>query len=389
MGKNRSLVYWICLLTVIGSIGVHIYLTNHHYDFKYGQDVSGGICNINEQFNCNRTTSSSYSEFFGIPISIFGGLVNFFLLGLLLCFRFPVVSQGTQTQLAAPIKVVSLFIFLTSLVMGTISLTQLNTLCPACSIAYFLSLLTFGGVLVLTKGQSFISGIEKILYPSAIVGIFAFAYFIHHNKLRNFGGKEQVEYMNLQLQEWQNAPEQNLQVVSPVQKNPSPSAKMKVVEFADFLCGHCATAFPTVKAFINSHPDVEFSFQAFPLDGACNKEIQYSEGTRCYLAAISQCAHRQGQAWKTQEWIFNNQRQLLSKDMVKTMLDENAASLGLDKEQLVQCAESEEVKEIIRNQAAAGATAGVKGTPSLYVNGKKVPGGFTIPLLQKIYESLN
>ncbi len=389
MGKQKSALFWICLLSTMAAVGTHIYLTNHHYSFKFGENVQENICNINSTVNCNRTTASQYSEVFGIPVAIFGGLINFFLLGLLLAFKFPVVARSTQEKLAGPIRLISLGILVTSLVMGFLSYVVLKTVCPACTVAYVLSLITFITAFMMTKGRPWHTPLDFKVYPVMVGFVAILAFIIHSNKVRSYGGTERLEMTELQFNQWKQTPQASIEPIGTPNKKANPNAKMHMVEYADFLCPHCATAYPVIHNFVISHPDVEFNFQAFPLDGECNSAIGYSEGTRCLLARVSYCATEQGLAWKTQSWIFENQSNLMSKSKVKEELEENVEKLGLDNEKLQTCLESEETKKIIRQQAKQGQDAGVKGTPSLFVNGRKIPGGITIPILEKIYQHLN
>ncbi len=387
-GKNSQLAFWICFFCTLAAVGTHVYLTNHHYSFKYGQVANESICNVSETINCNRTTASAYSEVMGIPVAIFGGLINFALLCLLVAFRFPVVSDETRQGLGGPIKLIALGIFATSLVMGGLSYFVLHTICPACTLAYALSLVVLVTAWMITSEHPLFSSGNLKLYPILAVGLVAAAFFFHHNTLRQYGGKERIEFMELQLDDWKNASVKTITPVEPIVMNPNPSAKMKMVEFADFLCGHCANAYPVIHNFVKAHPDVEFSFQAWPLDGECNSAIPNAEGTRCLLARVSHCAGQQGKPWKTQSWIFENQRDLLSKDQVKAKLKQEIPNLGLDSDALMTCVDSEAAREAIRAQSKLGADLNINGTPSLFVNGKKVSAGFSIPLLEMIYQEV-
>ncbi|MEM7647223.1 MAG: DsbA family protein [Pseudomonadota bacterium] len=390
MSKKSNLFFWVAIVSLVASIGVHIYLTNHHYDFKFGAlDGNGGLCNINSSVNCNKTTSSSYSELFGIPVSIYGGLVNLALLFFLLAFRFPIVATSTQKKLVGPIKIYSLGIFGTSLIMGGISLFILNTLCPMCTAAYVLSLVTLVGVFQSVGPGLNMDGFSMKVIPVSGLVIAAFAFFVNHNSLKKYGGDEIQEITRLQFEDWQNKPSQNLIPVDPITIHPSSSAKMKIVEFADFLCGHCAKAFPIIHNFVKNHPDVEFSFQAFPLDGECNPAIGRPSGVPCLLARVSQCSHQQNKAMEMQEWIFSNQPKLYNKEAVMPEVEKKLQEFGMDAEAFKACLDDEKTRSSIKEQAQLGTEVGVRGTPSVYINGKKVPPGFSIPLLEKIYRSLN
>ncbi len=388
MSTKAKRLFWISFICTIAAIGTHVYLTNHHFEFKYGGGTEGGICNISSSVNCDTTTASTYSEFMGIPVSILGGLINFAFLLFLLCWRFPVVKPKTQKALGGTLKLMALGIFAVSVAMGFISYVMLKTVCPACTTAYALSfVILITTWLMVGKGPLF-SSLDVKLYPITMVAVALFALFINKNTLSAYNADEIDEMVKLQYEQWAQTPEKSLTPAAPLVINPNPNAKMKIVEFADFLCGHCANAFPVIKQFLDKHSDVEFSFQAWPLDGECNKAIPHSEGTRCLLARISHCAGKQGNPWKTQEWIFKNQRQLLSKDQVKSQLKDNAENLGLSYQDIMACQDTDEAREVIRDQANVGIDLNISGTPSLYVNGKKVPSGFSVPLLDQIYREI-
>ena len=388
MNKKASWLFWVCATCTIAAIGTHVYLTNHHYNFKYGQVAAESVCNISSTVNCNRTTASPYSEVWGVPISILGGLTNLFFLFLLLVWRFPLAKPETQKSLVGPIRLMALGIFGTSVVMGILSYVVLHTICPACSGAYVLSLVSLVTAWMMTEKTTLFSVSHLKIYAGMAVFVLAFGKFIHHDTLKGYGGQERLEIMQLQLDEWKKAPEKNFTPIEPLTMNASKGAKMKIVEFADFLCGHCAMAYPVIHEFVKAHPDVEFSFQAWPLDGECNKAIGHSEGTRCMLARVSHCAGKQEVPWKTQEWIFKNQRNLMSKDLVEKGIADQAAIIGFNKDEMMACVNSDEAREAIRGQANVGTDLNIRGTPSLYINGKKVPSGFSIPLLEMIYQEI-
>jgi protein-disulfide isomerase/uncharacterized membrane protein len=389
MNATAKRLYWVTLICTIAAIATHVYLTRHHYDFKYGGGSDGGICNISSTVNCDTTTASVYSEVAGIPVAIFGGLVNFAFLLLLLCWRFPLVRPETAQKLGGALKLIATGVFAVSLIMGSIAFFHLKSICPGCTLTYILSLVTLICTwLMVGKGPLF-SSLDLKLYPAIGAGVILFAIFINQNRLASYNAGEQMEMVQLQFDQWQQSPARSVEAADPLVMNPNPKAKMQLVEFADFLCGHCASAFPVIKQFMSRHPDVQFSFQAWPLDGACNKVIPHSEGTRCLLARISHRAGEQGQPWKTQEWIFSNQRQLLSQEQVTSRLQEAAPGLGLDYQKIMACQDTDQARDAIRAQADLGAELGINGTPSLFVNGRKIPGGFSVPLLEKIYRSLH
>lgn len=77
------------LLLSVAAIGVTILLVFAHYDTGGGV---GSACNINDYWNCDRVNTSSFAEWYGIPVAIMGLfyyiILALFSLGLLLGFDF-------------------------------------------------------------------------------------------------------------------------------------------------------------------------------------------------------------------------------------------------------------------------------------------------------------
>jgi len=168
-------------------------------------------------------------------------------------------------------------------------------------------------------------------------------------------------------------------------------AKMTISEFVDFRCGHCRMAATPIAAFVSSKNDVRLEFFVFPLDGACNEAISRSDGGSCRMAKAVLCAERSKQGWAMHDKIFENQQTLNRKHSVLEIdweLKEYSRQMGLDFEELKACMESPEVHEKILAQTRIGKSAKVKGTPTIYVNGRKLPKGQLIPVLEKVYRNI-
>lgn len=387
MNKQQRYLFWTAIFFTLSAIAAHAYLTQHHLDLRYGLGGEHGLCSFSETVDCAHTATSPYSELFGIPVALLGALTNLALLALLLCYRYPLVSRSTQFTLTTTLKLLSLFIFLVSLVMGGISALLLQAFCPVCGWTYLASLVTMVAIWRLTPGKMGFSMFEVKLIPSLGVGVIFLGLLINHNLQKGWVNEDLDEFTQLQFEEWQRKPSLNITPAQPLIQGPE-QAKMVMVKFADYLCGHCATTHTPIHKFLDQHPEVQFQFQAFPLDGACNNAIPQSEGTRCTLAQLVQCADQQDKAWETQDWVFNNQARLMNEQAVRELLDTEAEALGLDLKSLWSCVEAPESLETIRQQASVGNKLNITGTPTVYVNGKKISGRITVPLLRRIYNSL-
>ncbi len=74
--KIRKLYKWLIGLNIL-AVPTSIYLTYLHYKPAGGE---GSFCNISEKFNCDIVNKSIYSELFGIPVAILGGIAYMLLL---------------------------------------------------------------------------------------------------------------------------------------------------------------------------------------------------------------------------------------------------------------------------------------------------------------------
>ncbi len=145
----------------------------------------------------------------------------------------------------------------------------------------------------------------------------------------------------------------------------NPNAAITVVEYSDFQCPYCARTAPDIKALHAKYPDqVRVVYKHFPLG--------FHEAARP-AAVASVAAQEQGKFWEYHDVVFEAtaKRQLSGSD---EELVKYAQQAGLDVEQFK--------KDMADNKAAyearidgdykEGQRVDVRGTPTLYINGKKV-----------------
>lgn len=82
------------------------------------------------------------------------------------------------------------------------------------------------------------------------------------------------------------------------------------------------------------------------------------------LAALA--AHKQGKFWEFHDELFKSKK--LSNEVINNI----AVGLDLDMDQYNEDMNSEEVKKMIEKDLMDAQKAGVTGTPTIFVNGKKL-----------------
>jgi protein-disulfide isomerase len=157
----------------------------------------------------------------------------------------------------------------------------------------------------------------------------------------------------------------------------SQSSPIDIVEFSDLQCPHCKVAQPVVEKLIADFPQVRFTFQQFPLPASLHpwalKAAQYAD-----------CAGQMNKDafWKYVDAIFENQGGI-ALATADDKLKELATANGLDAQKISACAASPETDARIKKSQALGAALDVNETPTVFINGRRIPGIANMP-----YENL-
>ena len=143
-----------------------------------------------------------------------------------------------------------------------------------------------------------------------------------------------------------------------------------LVEYGDYECPYCGRAYPLIKRLLKEKGDeFNFVFRNFPL-----QEIH----PYAYVAAITaEAAGKQGKFWEMHDLIFENQDKLNPDFLLSS-----SRMLDLDSGQFTRDSASADVKDKIETDFEGGIRSGVNGTPSFFINGKR------LQTYDETYESL-
>lgn len=144
-----------------------------------------------------------------------------------------------------------------------------------------------------------------------------------------------------------------------------PTEKAQLVEFLDFECESCRAAEPLVQELKQEYGDrITFIHRYYPLPGHANS------GT---AALAVEAAARQGKYEQMAARLFETQPQWGEKpDSQAALFRTYAEELGLAMDQFDTDVAAEETKERIRRDVADGKALGVTGTPTFFLDGKKL-----------------
>lgn len=152
-------------------------------------------------------------------------------------------------------------------------------------------------------------------------------------------------------------------------------AKVTIVEFSDFQCPFCERFFKeTYGQLKTKYVDTgkaKIVFRHFPLSFHQNAQK---------AAEAAECSNRQGKFTEYHDLLFQNSQSdgtgLNIADLKKyaDQLGLNKGTLGFGKNKFNDCLDKGEATQVVNKDLADGTAAGVTGTPSFLINGKKVVG---------------
>ena len=151
-----------------------------------------------------------------------------------------------------------------------------------------------------------------------------------------------------------------------------PEAPVKVVEYSDFLCPFCRNLAAGLSRFVpQAGGRVAVYFKNYPLDQDCNESLPRSTHPgACELARGAICAHNQGKFEAYHDRVFSAEG---LRDPGVAEVVRLAEEAGLNPAAMQGCLEDPATEDTLAAQIAEARRLDVRATPTLYVNGKKLP----------------
>ena len=143
---------------------------------------------------------------------------------------------------------------------------------------------------------------------------------------------------------------------SPIKGNPD--APVTITLFTDFECPYCIKLTPLLdQVFAKNKDSVKIAFKHFPLQF-------HAMADPAHRAAIA--AGEQGKFWEFHDRLFTAAK------LTPELIDTIAKDLALDLVKFKKDMESPEVRQKIAKDISDAEKASVTGTPTVFVNGRKL-----------------
>ncbi len=165
-----------------------------------------------------------------------------------------------------------------------------------------------------------------------------------------------------------------------------PNAPVTIVEFSDFQCPYCSSFYkeslPQIMANYVDTGKVKIVYRDFPLSGHPQANT---------AAQAAECVRAQGALAKDElyydfhDWLFENLSSWSgNENAMEVLITAAQDELGVD---IRTCLENGEMADEVNADMTAGRSYGVSGTPSFFINGKKLVGAWPYAVFEKVIES--
>ena len=156
------------------------------------------------------------------------------------------------------------------------------------------------------------------------------------------------------------------------------NAPVTIVEFGDLECPDCRMEAPILRHNVRETfaSQVRLYFKDFPLGSIHPWARAAAIAGRCVY-------HQDAKAfWDFYDWIYENQQEI-EPDNLNSKILAWAGQNGLDARRLGGCIETKASEPEVDRSLAEGRSLGVRGTPTLFINGRKI-GGLAWPDLELV-----
>ncbi|HEY0365665.1 MAG TPA: thioredoxin domain-containing protein [Pyrinomonadaceae bacterium] len=144
------------------------------------------------------------------------------------------------------------------------------------------------------------------------------------------------------------------------------NAPVRLEEFGDFECPPCGIFHPILEQMKAEFGDkLSITFREFPLVPTHQHALA--------AASAAEAAGLQGKFWEMHDLIYEHQNDWKKEFDVRPIFEGYAKQIGLDVDRYKRDMNGDLVAQRIFADGKRGHSLGVKGTPTVFINGREVP----------------
>ena len=343
-------------------------------------DLAGAaqLCGEGSQFDCSVAASSQYSEIFGIPIAALG--FAFYVAAFVSAAGANALEAqpaGTKKASDDESATVSLLLFagfavsvLYSIYLAYVNATLLEKSCDKCMYLYGANLVGYfatgywaanGPIDAFGRLFRSLGSLFRSSFTYVFVVILAAALGGALWKMNDGGSTPAAP--TISAEEMMDVPLVDTTVLyrDDAPTFGSPDAPIRIAEFSDFECPHCAHFAEVIGAIKREFPnDVHITFRNFPLSFHPHARL---------VARGAVCANEQGNFWAYHDLAFARQSTLAAEDFDVDDVVRFAEDAGLNGDELRDCVLAGFSEERVARDVEDGRAVNLRGTPTVFING--------------------
>jgi uncharacterized membrane protein/protein-disulfide isomerase len=388
--RTSLLLLFFCVLG-LAAAGGSAYV---HYNLLRDPAYSS-FCDINTTWSCATVYESRYGAFRGVPVAV-GGIAWFAVATLLVVLgaRLGPAPAPVKGRKAPDVPPLAAYLFVWAiaglsviLYLAYASFFVLHTFCILCLTTYaaVIGIFVTSGIASETDMRSLPARILRDLRalvstPAALVATLVVAaalaalvaYFPRQVETPLSAAAPAAAPAPLgQAQESEFERWYTTQPRVPIAVA-NDGAKVVVLKFNDYLCPPCRQTYmeykPVLAKWQSAYPGmVKYEIRDYPLDPECNTNAPGGQHlAACEAAAAVRLAKEKGRGAELEAWLYDHQPTLTPASVREAVKDVGRVP---DFE-----ARYARTLDLVKGDIALGAQLGVKGTPTFFVNGVRIPG---------------
>lgn len=369
MIKSKKIT--VLILALIGLI-TSLKLTWIYIDANFNPYALPSFCSINNVIDCDSVAKTTYSQFLGIPLAIWGVCLYLFVIFLLCCeylkkIKFLKFLEVFKHPLSY-IYCITLLSFIISMCLAGISVFKIHKICILCVLTYFLDLVialvsrSWGEPLFTDIKTSFTDFMEAVKVKSYAISlgiiVLLAAIFLTYTSL-SYVFTPQVKRVK------------SFEYFSKMKSNPYKTsgnelgekhAKIVIQTYTDYNCQGCYIANLMLARIVTELNDVKVIHHHLPLDADCNPFIQgRGHQNSCLMAKYAIAAEKQNKFWDMNDRLFEK----MPKD--EQGIIDVAREAKLNIKQLKEDAYSQETKDKLKTDIEKAEEQNINGTPTIII----------------------
>jgi protein-disulfide isomerase/uncharacterized membrane protein len=376
------------LLVLVALVGVAdgAYLSLVHVDLEVGRGAMSQVCHVFSETGC-RVTAGRFGQLYGIPVATFGlaGSLAIAVLGVVAWRR----RERWEDPYRSTIVLLAFVAIAVSMLMATFSFVE-GAFCPFCVAWYGVNaVLAWLAWRCRDRALGIRDTIDDSIGTPALVAALVFGASLYGTTAVLRAQKTALEkerdavVIPAITEEILAQTPQRFEVPDAPSKGPG-DAEVTFVEFGDFECPFCRKLFFGLEHYAQTGGrSVRIVFAHYPLDSACNPNVERRHPHACIAAFAGECARQQDKFWEYAETLFDNQSALERDDLLGY-----AKEHGLDVAAFTKCIDANATKKKIQADIELGNEVGITGTPTFFTNGYKWTGALPPSILAGMIEGI-